>query len=32
MEKGLGAMVSHDNEQQFTEPYNDLLNDSVNDC
>ena len=32
MERGLVAMVAHDDEQQFTVPYNDLLNDSVNDC
>ena len=32
MERGLVVMVSHDDEQQFTVPYNDLLNDSVNDC
>ena len=31
-ERGLVAMVAHDDEQQFTVPYNDLLNDSVNDC
>ena len=31
MERGLVAMASHDDEQQFTVPYNDLLNDSVND-
>ena len=32
MEKGLVAMAAHDDEQQFTVPYTDLLNDSVNDC
>ena len=32
IERGLVTMIAHDDEQQFTLPNNDLLNDSLNDC
>ena len=31
-EKGLVALAEHDDQQQFTMPYNDLLNNTVYDC
>jgi len=31
-EKGLVALAEHDDQQQFTMPYNDLMNNTVYDC